>query len=233
MTSAVDHEIVGHRLCPYVQRVVIAMREHGLPFKRRDIDLDERPNWLFDISPTGKVPLLRVPGGTWLFDSAVICRYLDTVSGGELLASDPLERARQEAWMSFADDMLATVAKMIYRDADAVALAASMEDLAGSLQSVGYRFPPMPWFAGQEFGLADAVFATLFRYFPVLDAGENRLIADALPASLCDWWQMARRRASVSSAVPASYDAELRQFIREKESHLGRVLADGHGRLTG
>ena len=35
-------KIVGHRLCPYVQRVVIVMIEKGIAFERIDIDLDSQ-----------------------------------------------------------------------------------------------------------------------------------------------------------------------------------------------
>lgn len=217
--------VVGHRLCPYVQRVVIVLLEHGMPFERLDIDLDDKPGWLFDVSPDGMVPVVRVPAGDWLFESSVIVRYLDTAAGGGLLPSDPLARARQEAWMSYADRMLAGIADMIYRDAEAAAFHGSIADLARRLNTVAARFPPSEYFTGPEFGLSDAVFATLFRYFPVLDEIADGRLEKDLPAALKDWWVGIRCRPSVSAAVPRSYSEELRAFVAARDSYAGRFFS--------
>ena len=51
---------ISHKLCPYVQRAVIALNEKGVPFERIDIDLANKPDWFLKISPLGKVPVLLV-----------------------------------------------------------------------------------------------------------------------------------------------------------------------------
>ncbi|MEZ5935431.1 MAG: glutathione S-transferase family protein, partial [Alphaproteobacteria bacterium] len=74
-------ELISHHLCPYVQRAVIALTEKGLAHERRSIDLADKPAWFKAISPLGKVPLLRIKaedgGAAVLFESAVICEYLE------------------------------------------------------------------------------------------------------------------------------------------------------------
>ena len=42
--------LISHKLCPYVQRAVIALEELGVEYKRIDIDLD---NTLPDIDDSG------------------------------------------------------------------------------------------------------------------------------------------------------------------------------------
>ena len=49
--------LVSHQLCPYVQRVAIALAEKAVPFGRVWIDLADKPDWFKAISPLGKVPL--------------------------------------------------------------------------------------------------------------------------------------------------------------------------------
>lgn len=218
-------KIVGHSLCPYVQRVVIVMLEHGIAYERTDIDLNEKPAWLAEISPTRKVPVFRVGPNDWLFESGVIARYLDESSGGGLLPGDALTRARHEAWISYADDMLDIVARIIYDDQDAAAVDSSMTEIAQRLNIVAASFAPRRYFAGAEFGLIDAVFATLFRYFPVLDRASTVTLAGVLPGALAEWWNRVQRRPSVRSAVPEAYQAELTRFVAAKSSHAGRVLA--------
>src|SRR5690606_14684875 len=61
--------LVSHHLCPYVQRAVIALLEKGVPFERVYINLDEKPAWFRQISPLGKVPLLKVGDEAVLFES--------------------------------------------------------------------------------------------------------------------------------------------------------------------
>ncbi|GLT10990.1 glutathione S-transferase family protein [Sulfitobacter porphyrae] len=219
------YKIVGHRLCPYVQRVVITMLEKDIAFDRLDIDLDNKPDWLQEISPFGQVPVFRAGPDDWLFESGVIAAFLDGSSGGGLLPGDPLARARHEAWMSYADGMLNIVARIIYRDADATAVRRSMADLKERLDIVNSRFAPKDYFAGSEFGLVDAVFATLFRYIPVLDMLSEVTLGDRLPGTLVTWWETVRARPSVSAAVPRDYEAELGRFIAGKQSHAGRVMA--------
>ena len=38
-------KLISHKLCPYVQRAVIALTEKGVAFERIDIDLANKPDW--------------------------------------------------------------------------------------------------------------------------------------------------------------------------------------------
>ncbi len=62
--------LVSYELCPYVQRVATTLFEKRAPFARRWIDLADKPRWFLEISPLGKVPVLRVRDMT-LFESAL------------------------------------------------------------------------------------------------------------------------------------------------------------------
>src|SRR5512135_650722 len=69
-------KLISHKLCPYVQRAVIALTEKGVPFERIDIDLANKPDWFQKLSPLGRTPVLVV-GDTAIFESAVILEYLE------------------------------------------------------------------------------------------------------------------------------------------------------------
>src|SRR4051812_26212701 len=80
--------LISHKLCPYVQRAVIALNEKGVAFERVDIDLSNKPDWLLKLSPLGKVPVLVVRGDEGevaLFESNVICEYIEDTQGGAKL----------------------------------------------------------------------------------------------------------------------------------------------------
>lgn len=52
--------LISHPLCPFVQRAVIVLLEKGVEFDRIDVDLSAKPDWFLALSPTGKVPVLKV-----------------------------------------------------------------------------------------------------------------------------------------------------------------------------
>lgn len=81
-------ELVSHHLCPYVQRAVITLLEKEIPHQRTYIDLSDKPDWFQVISPLGKVPLLKIQDEI-LFESAVICEYLDEITLKSLHPRDP------------------------------------------------------------------------------------------------------------------------------------------------
>ena len=84
--------LVSHVLCPYVQRVAIALHEKGAAFRRVDVDLADKPSWFVAISPLGKTPLLQVDDAV-IFESAVILEYLEETVPPALHPATPLQRA--------------------------------------------------------------------------------------------------------------------------------------------
>ena len=46
--------LISHKLCPYVQRAVIALAEKGVPFERIDVDLASKPDWFLKISRSAR-----------------------------------------------------------------------------------------------------------------------------------------------------------------------------------
>ena len=76
---------------PYVRKVVILLHETG---QFKDVELIPTNVWdpATDITadnPLGKVPALVLDDGTVLFDSPVICEYLDAQHDGETLFPAP------------------------------------------------------------------------------------------------------------------------------------------------
>jgi glutathione S-transferase len=60
MTRRPNLELISLKLCPYVQRAVIALNEKQLDFKITDVDLKNKPDWFLKLSPLGRMPVLKV-----------------------------------------------------------------------------------------------------------------------------------------------------------------------------
>ncbi|KAJ6261587.1 Pectinesterase [Drechslerella dactyloides] len=97
--------------CPFVQRVLLVLHTKNIPFQYIEVNPYHKPKHLLNLNPRGLVPTLAVPtaNGTSkpLFESSVICEYLDEVysdpvkHGHRLLPDDPYERARARIWIQF------------------------------------------------------------------------------------------------------------------------------------
>jgi glutathione S-transferase len=218
-------ELISHDLCPYVQRAVIVASELDIGLRRTDIDLANKPDWFIAISPTGKVPLLRVVDAEGsqqiLFESAAICEYLDETASRHLLPTEPLQRAHVRAWVEFASGTLSAIAGL-YSASDAASFKARASDLKERFGQVEAQIEG-PWFAGAAFGLVDAAFAPVFRYLDAFKAllGLD-LVANLSKASA--WRSRLAARPSVIAAVAQDYPEKLALFLRARQSHLGRLL---------
>jgi glutathione S-transferase len=214
--------LVSHALCPYVQRAAIVLAEKGVPFERRDIDLANKPDWFLALSPLGKTPVLQV-GGEALFESAVICEYLDETEVPRLHPADALPRARHRAWMEFGSVLLNAIGAF-YNAADDAALAAAAKDIHRRFAQVEAVLGGGPWFDGDRFGLVDAVFGPVFRYLDVFDGIADFGLMDRLPR-VARWRAALAQRPSVRGAVGADYPARLLAFLRARNAALSRRIA--------
>lgn len=213
--------LVSHALCPYVQRAAIVLDEKRVPFTRRDIDLADKPDWFKAISPLGKTPVLLV-GDTPIFESAVICEYLDDTLAPRLHPDDPLQRARHRAWMEFGSALLNGIAAF-YNAADQTTLHARRDDLVQRFATVEAALGARPYFDGERFCVVDAVFGPVLRYFDTFERIADFGFFDATP-NVRAWRAALAARRSVQRAVGGDYHARLLAFIESRGSALGRSL---------
>lgn len=217
--------LISHKLCPYVQRAVIVATEKQIPFERVDIDLANKPDWFLAISPTGKVPLLEVTeeDGTKriLFESAVIAEYLDDIGEGTLLASEPLDRARERAWVEFGAQALADLYRL-YTARDERAFETERRQVEARLTRLEGEIAG-PWFSGEQFGLVDAAWGPVFRYLDVFDWRLGEPLVER-PARVRVWSEALAKRPSVRSAVADDYPERLIDFVVSRNSYLGEQL---------
>ena len=219
--------LISHTLCPYVQRAVIALTEKGVPFERIDIDLANKPDWFLKISPLGKVPVLRVAtddGEVALFESNVICEYIeDTLGGARLHPQDPLQRAQHRAWMEFGSTILSELWGL-ETAGDPAVFETKRKAVAAKFAQVERTLGAGPFFSGEQFSLVDAVFAPIFRYFDVFDRLTDLSVFADTP-KVCAWREQLAKRPSVKSAVSAAYPDLLHAFLVRHDAHMLKLAA--------
>jgi len=214
--------LISHKLCPYVQRAVIALTEKGVAFERIDIDLANKPDWFVAISPLGKTPVLQI-GDRAIFESAVILEYLEETEPKPLHPVDPLTRAEHRAWIEFGSAVLNDIAGF-YAAPDEAAFKTRILQLERRFAWLEVRVAASPWFDGESFSLVDAAFGPVFRYFDVFDEIASFGILAGKP-KLARWRKALASRPSVRSAVSADYPALLREFLKRRNSWLSGLQA--------
>lgn len=215
-------KLIGHKLCPYVQRAVIALTEKDVPFERIDIDLDNKPDWFLKVSPLGKTPVLLVDD-TPIFESAVILEYLEETQPNPLHPQDALARAEHRGWIEFNSTVLGDIWGLEIAT-DEATFAAKAKQLETRLALLEKRLVGAPWFDGTRFSLVDAVFGPAFRYFDVIDEIGDFGIFTSKP-KLMQWRERLAARRSIRNAVSADYPELLRAFLRTKGAYLSKLEA--------
>jgi glutathione S-transferase len=218
--------LISHLLCPYVQRAAIVLAEKGMAFERINVDLADKPEWFLKISPLGKTPVLLVDGQP-IFESAVICEYLEETSLDRLHPHGPMARAQHRGWMEFGSAVLNSIAGF-YAAPDDSQLAAKVAEIAAKFRQLEAALTATaegPYFAGARFSMVDAVFGPIFRYFDVFDT-----VCDfgffARTPKVRAWRATLALRPSVRDAVRAEYPELLRDFLLARQSALSRRMVD-------
>jgi glutathione S-transferase len=215
--------LVSHTLCPYVQRAAIVLAEKGATFERRWVDLTNKPDWFKAVSPLGKTPVLLVSGVDTvgevpIFESAVICEYLDETIAPRLHPADPLARAQHRSWMEFGSALLNTIGGF-YSAPDETALLAKAADMRARFEQLERELQTGPYFSGVNFCVVDAVFGPVFRYFDVFDTIADFACLTGLH-KVNAWRAALATRPSVRDAVSTDYPQALRAFLLARRSAL-------------
>ncbi len=181
--------------CPYCARVRIVLAEKGVPYDGVEVDLEDRPAWLFAKNPAGRVPVLEEDG--WVLpESAVIMEYLEErYPEPPLLPADPADRALVRLRIERHDE-LATPYYALRRGEEGAG-----ERLDAALGRLDADLEARPWLGGAAYSLADVAYA------PWLLRARDALGVelDAFPA-LADWLARLLERPAVAAeaAVVAS-----------------------------
>jgi len=86
--------LVNMRFCPYAQRTVLCLNAKNVDYEVINSQLMKRPEWLNELNPLGKVPILFHNGHT-IYESLITCEYIEDVFPGvKLHSEDPARRAK-------------------------------------------------------------------------------------------------------------------------------------------
>lgn len=174
--------------CPYCARVRIVLAEKGIEYEVVEIDLSDRPAWIYEKNATGRVPVIEEDG--WVLpESAVIMEYLEErYPEPALLAADPGDRALARLRI-FRQDELTSPYYALRRDEDG-----ARERFDAALARLDGALAAAPWLGGRAYGLADIA------YVPWLLRARDLLGVELDPyPAVCDWLARLEQRPAVAA----------------------------------
>jgi glutathione S-transferase len=172
--------------CPYAARARIVLAEKGLAYDAVEIDLDDRPAWIYEKNPLGRVPVYEEDGGLVLPESRVIMEYLEErYPEPALWPADPAERALGRLWLERFDDRLGDAYYAVRRGEPLQVLEAKLAELERTLEA-------RPYLTGRAYGLADA------GYVPWIVRAIDRFGVELGPA-LSDWLERLSARPAIAA----------------------------------
>lgn len=212
-------ELISFKLCPFVQRSVITLLKKNVEFKITYVDLANKPDWFLAISPLGKVPVVKY-GEEVLFESAIINEFLDEITPNPLMPNEPLQKAKDRAWIEFSSQTimsqyLMSVAKnqedFEKHSANLTGLLAKLEDVKGD----------EPYFGGEAFSLVDTAITPLLTRFNATKAalGKDFLAPYKKLSALAE--KVAQLDYVKKSVVP-EFDELYIEYLTNNDSYLAK-----------
>uniref|UniRef100_A0A8C7E3A4 Glutathione S-transferase omega n=1 Tax=Naja naja TaxID=35670 RepID=A0A8C7E3A4_NAJNA len=96
--------------CPFAQRTVFILKAKGINHEIVNINLKNKPEWFFEKSPFGMVPVLETSKGQLIYESPITCEYLDEAyPEKKLYPADPYEKAYQKMLLEFFSKVLLNI----------------------------------------------------------------------------------------------------------------------------
>jgi len=214
-------KLISFTICPYVQRAMIVLNEKNIPFDIEYIDLSAPPPWFYDVSPLEKVPVLLVDDKP-LFESMVICDYLDEITANSLYPNDAFEKALNRSWIEFGNDILNTIFNFLHEN-DAKKFNHLKEILIDRFEILEEEISEGEYYNGADFSLIDAAYAPVFLYLEHLERYKDYELFDDAP-NVKAWGQRLLQRPSVINSVPESYQADISTYLTGLDSILGKEI---------
>ncbi|GBF48939.1 glutathione transferase [Leptospira ryugenii] len=221
-------KLISFKLCPFVQRSVIVLKEKKVEYDIEYIDLANKPDWFLKISPLGKVPVLQIDGEV-LFESAVIMEFLDETNPPSLHPSNPIQKAKHRAWIEFVSSL--------FIDQYQVTMTKSEEEFQKKLVDIKNKYKILEaaitksksldqFFAGDQFHLVDAAIAPYFMRNAFLSEKFPEWFSLTMESPMLKQWSASLlAKESVQTSVLPEVPSAYIQYIKDHHSYLGGRLS--------
>jgi glutathione S-transferase len=198
--------LLGTDTSPYTRKVRLVLAEKGIPCTYVVDPPREAGSAVPHSNPLGRVPTLLLDDGSAVFDSPVICEYLDALNDGPVLIprSDPTARMRVRRWEALADGIMdsAVVVRVeslrLAERQDPATLSLHGNAITRALAHAAGQLGGRAWCEGESPTLADLALVSALLY---LDLRQPERDWRGLHPGLGAWAATVCARASVRATL--------------------------------
>ncbi len=166
-------KLYGSPFSPYVRKARVLISEKRIPCEFVIEDPWSAESRIPGMNPLGKVPVLEIGPGNYLFESALVVHYLDHLGGKPLPPADAAGYWQSQWWQALGNGMIdATIARVLEsrRPADKQMpekIAREEARIARAFATAASAYQGGQFLAGSKFSLADLVLGVAFQYIDI------------------------------------------------------------------
>ena len=204
---------------------MIVLRAKKVEFDVTYITKDDKPDWFLELSPHGKVPVLKV-NDIALFESNAIAEFLDEVVEPRLAPQDPIMRAYNRAWTDFTGNWAkalnqVTYAKTVEEHASALnELPLTLQKLEDALSR---RSNNGPYFNDENISLVDAAYAPFIMRFEIVEGINPTNILKQYP-NISAWSDALMDNEFVINSVPNDFSEVYQVNLYNRKTLAAEIL---------
>ncbi|KAM8924120.1 glutathione S-transferase omega-1-like isoform 2-T2 [Pelodytes ibericus] len=188
--------VYSMRFCPFAQRALLVLTAKGIKHEVININLKNKPEWFAEKSPFGLVPALETSNGDVIYESPIVCDYLDEVfPGKKLTPSDPLEKAKQKMILEHYSKVVSVFYRFLTANKghqDTTELKAEFSTKLQKLEEYIIK-RSSSYFGGDSVSMVDYMIWPWFERFVCLD------LQDAFTPHVSKWYDLMLQDPSVKA----------------------------------
>jgi glutathione S-transferase len=173
----IKFELISHHLCPFLHRSIILLEKKGL---KKGIDFGviylpiyDLPKWLFELSPKGSMPVLKLANNKILLRSVAINAYFDETIEPSFLPADAFKRAIHRGLILTCGDILDQI-RVVYTTKDETVMNTAIDKLFIALKDAENDLLPVMAKQGHNEALmVECSFGALFTLMLNFDKLKN------------------------------------------------------------
>lgn len=189
-------KLIATDYCPFCLRCNLVLEKKEIEYELSLVDLTKKAEFLEQLSPYGRVPVL-IHAGKSIYESSVICEYLEDICPEPaLLPAEPRMRAKARFWIDFCNTrFMPTYFNLLKSSPGAgrdVLRSKLIDHLAFMDQSgLSKQSHDTPFWMGENIGLVDFTFYPFFERFADVEQYRGVEIPPKL-RHLHDWIEVMR-----------------------------------------
>ncbi|CAG4902855.1 glutathione S-transferase C-terminal domain-containing protein [Paraburkholderia saeva] len=174
-------KLIGSFASPFVRKARIVLAEKKIDYQLVLENVWAPDTTIHTFNPLGKVPCLVMDDGEAVFDSRVICEYVDTLSPvGKLIPQPGRERIEVRCWEALADGMLEAAVLIRVESTQRTEahcseawLARQQHKIDDGLAALARGLGSKTWCTGNHYTLADIAVGCALGYLDFRMPGLN------------------------------------------------------------